>query len=68
MLQELYPVVDVLSMPQLAFDFEVSTQEGRGRFCHELFSRVCLFVEAIPEVAVEACLVTCPVSLMPRSA
>jgi hypothetical protein len=32
-LEELYPVVDVFCMPQLAFDFEVSAQEGGGEFC-----------------------------------
>ena len=61
-------MVDVAGVTQLAGDPEMGAQECRGEFGDQLLGRIFSLVEAALEVAIEAGLMTRPVTIMPISA
>ena len=66
--QQVEPIGDVTGVPQLAFDAEVGTEESGGELRDQFLGGVGAGAEAAGEIAVEAGLVSRPMTVMPLSA
>jgi len=66
--QQVEPIADVAGVPQLTFDAEMGAQEGGGELGDQFLGGVGAGAEAAGEIAVEAGLVSRPMTVMPITA
>jgi hypothetical protein len=66
--QQLQPVGDILRVPELSLNVEVSAQERRAQLRYQLLGRVGFRAKAVVKLAVQSMLGARPMTLMPISA